>query len=684
MRDRLFRLPPAPWIVPPALLLLAGLVYLPSLHGPLVFDDKVWTTDLEWAFKNMEGLRQLWFAPRTAQQYYPLTATTFWIDYQLWGFNTLPYHVENVLLHGLAGVLFWLVLRQLGIGGAFFAAALFVAHPVMVESVAWIAERKNALSQVFFLAALLAYGRSVHGWRIGIGDRSWSWWALAFLFFVAAVLSKITAVVFPAVVLVIVWWKRRRLEWRRDILPLLPMFLVSLVSGLGIAWLETHNLGAEGGDFKIPVSGRVALAGQTLWFYIGKLLWPHPVCVIYHRWELDPARGWQWLGVAASILVAALLLRQASRGRWRGLAAGAVLFTGTLFPVLGFMNVYGMRYAWVADRWVYLPALVFFAGLGYVWSVLPARFHAWRVALAVALVTACGVLTWRQAATYRSVDAFWQAAIAGNPEPWKARSDYGDALRIAGRPDEAAAQLRMAIRDHPDFADAYCNLGVVLDQMGKPEEALAAFDRAVELEPGLAVVHYNIGRIRGAQGRLDEMEKHLRRAIEVQPLFLTAHHDLGNLLFKTGRLDEAEQHYRRVLALRPGNAYALTSLGNVFYWKGLHPEAADFFRRALDVDPDLVPALAKYGQLLASTQDDTLRDVPRAVQLAGRAVQLSGQKDPVILSILAAALASAGRFPEAAEAAGKGAGIAETLGNSDLASRLRQAADAYAAGRLPP
>ncbi len=682
MFARFFRQPPPFWLGALALLLLALAVYWPALRGPFVWDDKDWTTGMEWALRDADGLWQFWFKPGAAQQYYPLTATSFWIDYQLWGFNTLPYHLENVLLHGLSAVLFWLVLRQLGVGGAWswFAAALYAAHPVMAESVAWITERKNVLCQALILAALLAYGRYQHGWQPEArARRPRRWWAASFLLFLAAVLAKITAFVLPPALLVIAWWKYRRLGWRRDVLPVVPMFAVSIVAGIGVAWMEMHHVGAIGRDFDLPLAGRLAIAGQALWVYLGKLLWPHPICLIYHRWELNPAQWWQWLGAAGALLAAAVLLWGTRRGQWRGITAGVLLFAGMLFPVLGFMNVYGMRFAWVADRWVYMPALVVFAWIGHVFAVMPWRKI--RLTLAVAVLGTCAALTWRQAACYRSVDAFWQAAIAGNPTAWKARNDYSDALMAAGRAQEAAEHLREAVRLYPEYADAHANLGNALTMLGRPQEAMESFERALALEPDLAIVHYNMACLYETQGRIEDMEKQLRRALEVSEKMLPAHNDLGNLLLRTGRVEEAGRHYRRALELRPGNTNALTSLGNVAYMQGRHAEAADYFRQALARNPDLVEALTNCAFVLATTRDESLRDVSKGVEMAERAARLSARKDPAILSVLASAYANAGRFPDAIEAAKQGIAIAESQGNTALVRSLRDGVRAFEQGR---
>jgi hypothetical protein len=232
--------------------------YFPCLNGTFVWDDASWTLNLAKYFQGLSGLGTIWTHLTVLQQYYPLTGTCFWIDYQLWGFWTLPYHVENVLLHILAAFLFFKLLDRLMVPGASFAAALFALHPMMVESVAWITERKNVLSLVLFLAGLLSYGRFTAFWGAGaasggknpgiVGRQAY---AYALLLFLAAYLAKATAFAFPAVVLLICWWKRGVLRWRQDVAPTLPFFAIGVGLGLLTFWVERNHVGAKGPDWDL-------------------------------------------------------------------------------------------------------------------------------------------------------------------------------------------------------------------------------------------------------------------------------------------------------------------------------------------------------------------------------------------------------------------------------------------------
>jgi hypothetical protein len=331
--------------------------------------------------RDTSGLHLIWFQPTALQQYYPLSGTTFWLDYQLWKFWTLPYHMENVLLHALAALLFWRLLLQFQLPGAWLAGAIFALHPVMVESVAWITERKNVLSLVFYLGALLAYLRyeqrsdppssgfgaasrdhASHACQPEASERRpvtrppSFFYALAFVLFLGALLAKTTTFSLPAVILLIGWWKRGQIRWRADVLPTLPFFALALGLCAVTAWLEKHHVGAQGPDFALTFPQRCLIAGRAFWFYPGKLFWPANLCFIYPRWQPNPGSGWQWLYPVTAI--GTLFMLWPGRGRiGRGPVTALFFYVGTLFPVLGFMNAYGMRFSFVWDHWVYLPAL---------------------------------------------------------------------------------------------------------------------------------------------------------------------------------------------------------------------------------------------------------------------------------------------------------------------------------------
>ena len=583
-----------------AIIVLTVLAYLPALSGKFVWDDDSWTTGIVGLLKNSAGLRSIWFQPTALQQYYPLTGTTFWLDYHLWGFHPLPYHVENLLLHIAAALLFWAVLRRLQVPGAWLAGALFALHPVMVESVAWITERKNVLSLVLYLGALLAYLRyaerlSGDKCQVTRTDSILSrvtchvslFYGLAFILFLAAMLAKATAFSLPAVILVIGWWQRGRLQWRRDILPTLPFFAVSIGFCLGTAWLEKNHVGAEGSEWAISFPERCLIAGRVLWFYSGKLLWPGQLCFVYPRWQVNAGTWWQWLYPVTA--VAAVLILWWQRGRiGRGPLAAMLIFVGTLFPVLGFMNAYFMCYSFVCDHWVYLSSLGLIAlGVGLI-GRMTERFHAPELlnGFGAVVLVVLGLLTWQQCKIYADVETLWRDTLAKNPGAWLAHNNLGVVLWDQGKASEAIAQYQQALQFDPNYVQAYNNLGAAYKELGKIDEAIKQYEQALRLYPHFPEAYFNLGAALEAAGRNNEAIEHYEEALRLRPDFFEAHYTLGGILMRQGRIQEAIEQYNEALKIQPDSAETHHDLGLVLVQQGKREEAIANWRQALQIKPD--------------------------------------------------------------------------------------------------
>ena len=297
--------------------------YWPALHGGFLWDDSGHVTRSD--LRPLGGLGRIWLEIGATQQYYPLLHSAFWFEHRLWGDAVPGYHLVNLLLHAIAATLFGVLLRRLAVPGAWLAAALFLLHPVCVESVAWISEQKNTLSLVLYLCTALAYldfDRS----------RSPRAYLLALLLFVGALLTKTVTASLPAALLVVFWWRRGRLDWRRDLVPLLPWFALGVGGGLFTAHFERVLIGAQGADFapSLGVMDRVVLAGRVFWFYLGKLFWPAELIFVYPHWSVAASVWWQWLFPAAGLGLFATLAWRSRRAR--GPLAAALLFGGSLFP----------------------------------------------------------------------------------------------------------------------------------------------------------------------------------------------------------------------------------------------------------------------------------------------------------------------------------------------------------------
>ena len=334
------------------ILAVTCIAYIPALTGSFVWDDNAYITKPE--LRTVSGLYRIWFEPRATGQYYPLLYSAFWVQYKLWGDSSVGYHVFNLALHLLVVILAYAVLLKLDVPGALLAAGIFALHPVHVETVAWISEQKNTLSGVLYLAAMLVYLNRDAGRDSNTSSGKLSYVASLALYLLA-ILSKSVTATLPGALLVIAWWKRGRIEWRRDVLPLVPFFALGLSSGLVTAYAENVWVGAAGADYDLTPIQRILVAGQAIWFYLGKLFLPVNLAFSYTKWTIDPADWTQWAYVVGVVALAGVLWRV--RDRSRGPLAALLFFVGTLFPALGFVNVFPFRYSYVADHFQYLASL---------------------------------------------------------------------------------------------------------------------------------------------------------------------------------------------------------------------------------------------------------------------------------------------------------------------------------------
>jgi len=556
------------------------LAYLPALDGGLLWDDGAHITRPE--LRSLHGLWRIWSDLGATQQYYPLLHSAFWIEYKLWGDALLGYHLANLLLHAAAACLVMLIMRRLGLPGARLAALIFALHPVYVESVAWIAEQKNTLSTVFYLSAGLLY---LHFDR----TRRKSQYLLALALFVLALLSKTVTCTLPAVLLVVFWWRRGRLSWKRDVLPLLPWFALGTAGGLFTAWMERNYLGAEGPDFTLTLVERFLVAGRAVWFYLGKLVWPANLMFFYPRWQVDSAEWSQYLfPLAALAAVAGLCLLARKR---RGPLAGALIFAGTLFPALGFFNVYPFIYSFVADHFQYTASLGIIVPVASgLTSAIGPGARRWAVAAACIALAALGALTWQQCGMYHDIETLFQQTLERNPTCWVAHYNLG--VLVAGTPgrmEEAIQHYRQAVRLKPDYAMAHYNLALALSQTpDRVPEAIEEYRAALRIDPDSAKAHNELGlALSKISGRLPEAIQEYQAALRIDPDSAEAHNNLGIALLNTrGRFAEAIPHFQAALRIKPDSAEIHNNLGGALsLMPGRLPEAIQEYRTALQLQP---------------------------------------------------------------------------------------------------
>jgi tetratricopeptide (TPR) repeat protein len=531
--------------------------------GGYIWDDDAFVTANPVLRAGWDGLRRLWFVFGATDQYYPMAYSSFWLEYQVWGYWATGSHVVNALLHALNAWLLWKVLRRLHMPGAWLAAFIFALHPVEVESVAWITERKNVLSMTFYLLAALAYFRfQPPAERDSVRD--WRFYALAALLFLCALWTKTVTCTLPAALLLVAWWKQERIQWR-DVWPLLPLFVIGAGMGLMTGWMEKHVIGAKGNDWSLTLAQRFLIAGRAPWFYMSKLLWPEPLIFFYPRWHLDAGAWWQWLFPAATAaLVAGFWLARRRIGKAPLVAAG--FFLVTLFPALGFIDVYPFRYSFVADHFQYLasvgPIALAAAGIVAACRFLEARSRLLPPALCALLLVTLGILTWRQGWMYSDLDTFYRTIIARNPGCWMAYDNLAFQRLEHQRTDESITLSRQALAIKPDDPEAHVNLANALTVKGRTADAETLYRQALDIRPDFPEAHSDLGNVLLFKGDAEGAIEQYRAAIAIRPSYAEAHNNLGFAFLQEKRFDQAIAEFRKALAIQPDYAQAQANLNN--------------------------------------------------------------------------------------------------------------------------
>jgi protein O-mannosyl-transferase len=642
-----------------ALITITFAAYFPILHNGFIWDDDRYI-ETNSHLKSLHGLRQIWLEPLKAEpQYYPLTHTTLWVEYHLWKLNPTGYHLDNILLHAAGAAMVWRILIRLKVPGALLAAAIFAVHPLQVESVAWATERKNVLSGLFYFLSLWAYLRTRWGRRIWDvrerRDLGGGWYALSLVLFVAALLSKSVASTLPAAILVLVWWKRGKIQ-ARDFYPLIPMLIAGLAMGTLTGWMEKHVVGAMGPefDFLTPVD-RVCIAGRAFWFYLMKLAWPSPLIFIYPRWNVDPGER-HWWGLfplaACGLLIACWLLR---RRIGRELIVALLLFAGTLVPALGFVNVFPMQFSYVADHFQYMacvgPIVLFVAGimrLGKWW-----RSPGFTSGVLIAVVAGLCILSNLRTHVYLDRRTLWVDTVVKNPGSPMVHNNYAGALKEAGKIEAAKAEYREAMRLRDDAGD-WIGLGECYVMEGDYFTARDLYQKAIDATPDSnePVFRHNkageefqlgtayqslIGEFpEKAAEYFSKAEGAYKRAIELFPEYESAHTNLASMLVDQRRYSEAIQQCRAVVAENPESISAHMNMGRAFYAEGQLDSALTEYRSALEFEPGNANAMASVGSILARQGQ-----IDRGIAMLDEALKIDPH-NAIALQSLAAAMARKG------------------------------------------
>jgi tetratricopeptide (TPR) repeat protein len=651
------RLPISRGEVLSALLLVAAalVVYWPATRGGYVWDDNLHLLDNP--VLKSGGLAKTW-VPGTYINYWPLTFSTYWLEDKLWGVShPAGFHLVNILLHVGCALLLWQVLRQVFSArahsstnwwwGPLFGAAIFALHPVNVESVAWVTQLKNVLSLFLTLCALWLY---LHHERTG----RWQSYVLAVCVFALSTLAKGMGVTLPAVLLALAWWQRGRIEWR-DVRRVLPFLIIGGV----MAYVEVA-MQKEGQPWEVPrtdgLLSRVAAAGWCVWFYLYKLVWPLNLSFVYPRWTVDSGK---LLSFAPDVfLIGALVVAWLRRRTWgRGLFMLLSCYVALLFPVLGFANIYFMRYSLVADHWQYAAMIVPAAALG-VWLASAARGRTSQVvvgATTATMLVCLGALTFVRAGTYKDEETLWQDVLARNPGSWMAHHNLANFLANHGRAQEAVVRYESAVRLKSDDFQAFNNLGVMLSRLGRSEDAIVNFERALAI-----------------RGDYDRARQNL----------IPEYRRLGDQsLIGVRDYNTARRSYLRLTQLTPSDAVAHYGLSVALIETGDVPQAAKELQTAVTLNPTFLAAYDLLARTLATRTPADGGNPDLALKAALQACALTSYSDPSRLDTLAMAYASADRFSTALATEQRALDLVRRSGSRDLLETLQAHSNLFRAGK---
>jgi tetratricopeptide (TPR) repeat protein len=600
-----------------ALALFAGTLWLfwPATRGAFVWDDAQYVVGNAALRDGLTPASVRWaFTSFYAANWHPLAWLSHLADVQLHGLDPRGHHLTSVLLHAANALLLFVVLRRLtgALWRSALVAALFAVHPLRVESVAWVAERKDVLCALFALATIGAYvswARRPTAWRR----------AGVVALFALALLAKPMAVTLPLLLLLLDAWPLHRTDWawsgrwRGLVAEKAPLFVLSGLSAAVTLWAQAEAGGLVS-TAKYPPAGRLANAAVSYLRYLGASVVPARLEAFY-PYPVHGIAGWK-VGLACVALAALGWGAWRTRRRLPFLAAGWLWYLVALAPVVGIVQT-GQQ-AW-ADRYSYLPLIGPAIALAWLLAGLatgPRR----RIALVAGAALAIGALaagTRAQIATWRSDDALYARCLAVDPGNWLAHNNLATGLAGAGRTQEAAFHYQEALRLNPGYETAHYNYANALVAQGRVDEALAHYREAVRIDPGYEIAHYNFANTLLARGRADEAVAEYRAAIRAKPDYVEAYDNLGVALLRQGKIEEALQAYRTVLALKPDLAAAHNNLGGALLRQGKRQEALAHLETAVRLDPGLFRARVNLGQALGELGrwDEAVVQLEAAVRL---------------------------------------------------------------------
>ncbi len=583
----------------------------------------IWDDD-DYIYKNPlltepGGLAKIWksyYSPKfnpqeNTPQYYPLVFTTFYLEHKLWGLYPAGYHITNVLLHIANTILLLFVLRKLGFGWliSLITAAIFGIHPTQVESVAWATERKNVLAGLFYFSAFLCFLHFQDGAKI-------RYYIASLLLFVCALLSKTASVMLPVVLVLAAYLKERPI--RKTIIYAIPFFALSTAAGLVTLTLEHTMVGAKGAEWSFPLFERLLIVSHSIWFYIGKILWPHPISFIYGQWNINLHSVTSYLPLAGIILAAAALwIFRKKLGRFPAFASAYFVIVAA--PALGFVSFYMMRYTFVADHFIYLASwsimLLAVVVAAKILGRLPQNPKLVIGAFATIAILVCfAVVTADEVRKFKNVQTLWEHTIAVNPKAWLAHNNLGVIYASQGQYEKALEHYKTTIELNPDYATAYNNAGVALVLMNQPAKAIDYYKKAIELRPDYGEALYNFAVAYSKLEKNNEAIEYFKKALQFQQENMSTWYNLAICLSKTNKVSEAAEAYRKAVELDPKYPEANYNLAVSYKLLGRLDDAAAYFKKALELRPNYLEA--KHRLALVYRQQGKLNEAAKFLHSA--------------------------------------------------------------------
>ena len=693
----------------PALLLviLVILAYAPAVRGDYVWDDADAIVDNPLNRK-ISGLWIIWTRPSLIPlgHWWPLTFTSFWLEYQVWGDNSTGYHITNILLHIMNSLLLVVVFRRMmGMKSvaAWIGSLLFAVHPLNVESVAWIIERKNLLALCFYLLSALAYER-----HVGLKCSRYLWFS--FLLFLCAMLSKTIAVTLPLALLIWRWYREERLDWKY----IQPLGLFLLAGGI-ISGIHAHYFLKNQPPSALPLLHRPLIAARAIWFYFHKTLVPWPIMTIYPRWLIVPARFLQWMFPLSLLVIGAVLY--VWRNKWgRAPLAFSAFFVVSLLSVINIVDQpHFTKMTFVNNHAVYVAIIAILGPVGIALGRLmetKSYGRYWGLPFLILILIVFTSLSRKMSAHYTGMESLFAAAVNSNPEAPVAHYNLARALQERGAGGEALVHYRKAVELDPGDAQAWLSLGTMLWETGKPDLAEDSWKKALDLQPRFPKPLINLSGLAVARGRWEEAVRlsdaalelrpddvdahinkaaallgmkntrsasyHLSRALNSAPDQPNAHYYMAKTMSLEGKIAEAMIHYERAISLNTDDLDLLVEYADFLKRNDLLDKAVEQMRNAVQIQPENpailysaallesrlghtsdavllfrqtvlkapghLEAHANLAWILATSPDDALRNATDALTHARRALELAGGSNPIVLDTLAAAYAEAGDF----------------------------------------